>query len=168
MELRNNSSGEVSKRGRGKVGAFERKKKTIASFPPIPPFSFSIRFVRPSFSPPPPFFFYSTNFCRNSPILSVFRGRKSLELKFLLDFTTRSTFRPIHPSVLYIYIYIQLHYTYDSIIPGQYRAVEDEKGVIGISRFLGNKYGNRVTYSPTQIIFLECNLLDPPRNSSAE
>lgn len=59
MELRNNSSGEVSKRGRGKVGAFERKKKTIASFPPIPPFSFPFRFdsCAQVFLPLPPFSF---------------------------------------------------------------------------------------------------------------
>lgn len=108
MELRNNSPGKVSAEGK----LARSNAKNHRSLPPIPPppifLSFSIRFarfVRPSFSPPPPILLFDQLLAvQLSDFKRLRREEKSPQVKFLLDFATRSTFRPIHPSY-YIYIY---------------------------------------------------------------
>lgn len=79
MELRNNSSGEVSKRGRGKVGAFERKKK-----PSLPfllslhsPFLFDSIRAPKFFSPSPLFLLFDQLLPQLSDFKRVQREEKS-------------------------------------------------------------------------------------------
>lgn len=110
MELRNNSPGKVSAEGK----LARSNAKNHRSLPPIPtrsphfPFLFDpIRSIRaPKFLSPSSHSFVRPELLtvQLSDFKRLRREEKSPQVKFLLDFATRSTFRPIHPSY-YIYIY---------------------------------------------------------------